>query len=80
METTELTLGQQWVGKTFNPSKDPAVDRAKNLAAELVDMAYAAMPASAADISFQRDLLFRQVLGEILNAQMNLVKLLTFQY
>lgn len=33
----ELTNGEYLVGKTFNPSGNPAVDTIKTLAAELID-------------------------------------------
>jgi hypothetical protein len=34
------TLGQQRVGVSFNPSKDPAVDEIKAKAAELIDLVH----------------------------------------
>jgi hypothetical protein len=78
----QLSYGQNLVGLTFNPSGDPKVQKAKELCAELADL-------------IQRDLfdrihsenppndLYKQLhahaIGEILNAQMNAVKLLTLK-
>lgn len=36
-EGEELTFGQKAVGLSFNPSKDPEVDKAKLLAASAID-------------------------------------------
>lgn len=74
----ELTFGEQLVGLTFNPSGDPKVQRAKELCAELVDLLN--------EHNFERDrtqlseILFNHTIGEILNAQMNVVKVLTLKY
>lgn len=38
--TQDLTQGQKLVGFTFNPSGDPLVQRAKELAAELADLVF----------------------------------------
>ena len=72
----ELTFGQLLVGLNFNPSKDPKVEKAKKLCAELADLlmedrkekGYSQIPSN----------LFDHAIGEILNAQMNAVKVLTF--
>jgi hypothetical protein len=76
-----LSYGNQLVGLTFNPSNDPNVQRAKELCAELATMVRD---------HWQRDLqsqksslentLYHHTIGEILNAQMNVVKFLTFKY
>jgi len=75
----ELTFGEKLVGLTFNPSGDDKVTKAKQLCAELADLA-------ASDYN-ERELLselqsrlFNHTIGEILNAQMNVVKLLTLKY
>lgn len=36
-DETKLTFGQKAVGITFNPSKDPAVDRCKQQYANIID-------------------------------------------
>jgi len=82
-DQNDLSFGKKLVGLTFNPSGDINVQRAKELCAELADI-------------IQRDLLdkrfsdnppsdlYRQIhehaVGEILNAQMNVVKVLTLKY
>lgn len=78
MESRELTFGEKLVGLTFNPSGDEKVQRAKELCAELADLLN-----DNADPREERPLcrlLFDKTIGDILDAQMNVVKVLTFQY
>lgn len=78
MNTKELTFGEKLVGLTFNPSGDANVNRAKELCAELADLLN-----QNADPNSDRPLcrlLFDKAVGDILDAQMNVVKVLTFQY
>lgn len=71
----EMTLGEKLVGLTFNPSGDPKVNKAKELCAELADLLWQdGMKQEQTDLS-QR--LFNHTIGEILNAKMNVVKVLT---
>jgi hypothetical protein len=72
------TFGEQLVGITFNPSNDPKVQRAKELCAELADLLEQDFKSKEA--SYLSSHLYRHTLGEILNAQMNVVKVLTFKY
>lgn len=76
-ETTTLTFGQQLVGISFNPSRNPDVDRAKALCAELADLVNDNQKVSPA--SYGYNLIKGKALGEILSAQMLTVKLLTYQ-
>lgn len=77
-ETRELTFGESLVGLNFNPSSFDTVSKAKKLCAELADLLH--------DHSKQvklvplHGLLFDHAIGEILNAQMNVVKVLTLKY
>jgi len=78
MNTRELTFGEKLGGLTFNPSGDANVNRAKELCAELADLLN-----QNADPNSERPLcrlLFDKAIGDILDAQMNVVKVLTFQY
>jgi hypothetical protein len=78
MENTEFTFGEKLVGLTFNPSGDVNVQRAKELCAELADLLN-----DNADPNAERPLcrlLFDKAVGDILDAQMNVVKVLTFKY
>lgn len=78
MNTKELTFGEKLVGLTFNPSGDANVNRAKELCAELADLLN-----QNADPNSERPMcyfLFNKAIGNILDAQMNVVKVLTFQY
>lgn len=78
MESRELTFGEKLVGLTFNPSGDSNVHTAKVLCAELADLLN-----KNADPNADRPLcrlLFDKAIGDILDAQMNIVKVLTFKY
>jgi hypothetical protein len=74
----ELTFGEKLVGLTFNPSGDPKVHRAKQLCAELADLLHKDFQSS--EFSVLKIQLYNNSIGEILNAQMNVVKVLTFKY
>lgn len=78
MENRELTFGEKLVGLTFNPSGDQNITKVKELCAELADLLN-----QNADPSSERPLcklLFDKAIGDILDAQMNIVKVLTFKY
>ena len=75
--TIELTFGKKLVGLDFNPSGDPKVHRAKELCAELADLIKPEMNATASQL---KRMLSEHAVGEILNAQMNVVKVLTLKY
>lgn len=80
MEPT-LTFGQKLVGVTFNPSQNPKVDRIKEISAELADIVYEHWCRDAySEKSFLENSVFQNTISQILNAQMNSVKLITFQY
>lgn len=79
MEEKELTFGEKLVGLTFNPSGDERVNRAKELCAELADLIYQDYD-NREEVTDFYDYLYEHAVGEILNAQMNAVKVLTFKY
>jgi hypothetical protein len=77
------TFGMKLVGITFNPSGDAKVNRAKEICAELADLVkaeYETRKFDDSDLSRLDTLLFTHTIGEILNAQMNAVKLITLKY
>lgn len=77
-----LSFGEELVGLTFNPSGDPRVQRAKQLCAELADLIQGDMLDKVFSDTPPRDMykqLHAHAVGEILNAQMNVVKVLTFK-
>jgi hypothetical protein len=74
----EMTFGEKLVGLTFNPSGDEKVQRAKELCAELADLLHDDF--SSQGRSGLAAALYEHTIGEILNAQMNVVKVLTFKY
>jgi hypothetical protein len=90
MSKETLTFGEQLVGLTFNPSGNQKVQRAKELCAELADLVnqdyenpyYEGDLKNGIAPGYQdqiKESLFQHTIGEILNAQMNAVKLLTFR-
>lgn len=72
------TFGEQLVGLTFNPSGDPKVQRAKELCAELADLLHD--DSNSSGTSTLKEKLYNHSIGEILNAQMSVVKVLTLKY
>jgi hypothetical protein len=77
-ETKQLSFGERLVGLTFNPSNDDKVGKAKRLCADLADLLNDTKMQQ--ETSQMHELLFRHTIGEILNAQMNVVKVLTLKY
>lgn len=75
----ELTFGEQLVGLTFNPSGDPEVQRAKELCAELADIVDSVARRNNLRAFPLTNALYSHTIGEILNAQMNVVKLITIK-
>lgn len=73
------SFGQRLVGYTFNPSGDDKVAKAKYLCAELADLLHDHYSSKEASSALEINL-FHHTVGEILNAQMNVVKLLTLKY
>lgn len=74
----QLTFGQKLVGLTFNPSGDNKVNKAKQLCADLADLLHEEV--SQREQSQLSSLLIPAAYCEILNAQMNVVKVLTLKY
>jgi hypothetical protein len=76
-ETRVLSFGEQLVGLSFNPSGDEDVHRVKELAAEMAEILkrrYSEDPKTPV-----KSLLFDHAVGEILNAQMTVVKVITLK-
>ena len=71
-----MTEGQRIIG-TFNPSKDHNVNRAKEICAELIDLAHAEFLANPTKVSQAQ---YDHTVGEVVNAQMNVVRVLTAKY
>lgn len=76
--TREFTFGEKLVGLTFNPSGDQKVQRAKELCAELADLLNDHV-SNKESWPLEKQL-YNHTIGEILNAQMNVVKVLTLKY
>ena len=76
--TRPMTFGEKLVGITFNPSADDKVAKAKQLCADLADLLNDHN--NSREISQDSQRLFSHAVGEILNAQMNVVKVLTYKY
>ena len=74
----QSTFGEKLVGLNFNPSNADKVGKAKKLCAELADLLNEHNQESDSTQFSQR--LFSHAICEILNAQMNVVKVLTLKY
>lgn len=72
------TFGEELVGYKFNPSGDDKVAKAKRLFADAADLMNDHYLTQYENHLGQ--LLFSHTVGEILNAQMNVVKILTLKY
>jgi hypothetical protein len=80
-EEVKPSFGKQLVGLSFNPSGDPKITKVKELCAELADITYEHWCRDAySEKSNMENQLYNHTVGEILNAQMNIVKLLSFKY
>lgn len=75
----DMTFGEKLVGLTLNPSNDDKVGKAKRLCADLADLLASDYDARHLNSELQSRL-FNHAVGEILNAQMNVVKVLTLKY
>jgi len=76
--TRQLTFGEKLVGLNFNPSNDDKVSKAKKLCADLADLLNDDQANS--ETSELKNILLPATFAAILNAQMNVVKVLTLKY
>ena len=78
---SELSFGQKLVGLTSNPTGNQQVQRAKELCADLADLLRESQLSSHENgtATSMRELLTNNAYTEILNAQMNVVKVLTLK-
>lgn len=79
-EERQLSFGEKLVGLSFNPSENEKVDKAKRLFAEAADLLkehIIEMREEGGLTTMGADF-FSHAIGEILNAQMCTVKVLTF--
>lgn len=72
-----LSFGELLVGIEFNPSNDDKVAKVKQLMAEVANIMKDAY--SESEKSPVKSLLFDHAVGEIVNAQMSVVKVITFK-
>jgi hypothetical protein len=80
MEVKEVkvqSFGEQLVGLDFNPSGNEKVQKAKELCAELANLLKDSYTES--ERTPVKSLLFDHAVGEILNAQMTVVKVITLK-
>ena len=77
---SEHSRGEKLVGITFNPSRNEEVDTVKRACAYLIDVVEKHRESSIANgtLTADREFLMNHALGEIINAQMNVVKVITF--
>jgi hypothetical protein len=78
---SEISRGEQLVGITFNPSGNSEVDTVKRACAYLIDVIEKHREDSIANgtLIANREFLMDHAIGEIINAQMNVVKVITFK-
>lgn len=76
----QLTFGEKLVGLNFNPSNDDKVGKAKRLCAELADLLHEEVYGSHSEMTQLQSRLYDHAVCEILNAQMNVVKVITLKY
>lgn len=75
------TRGEKLVGITFNPSANSEVDTVKRACAFLIDTLekHKEDAIENGTLTADREFLINHALGEVINAQMNVVKVITFQ-
>jgi hypothetical protein len=75
------TRGEKLVGITFNPSANSEVDTVKRACAFLIDTLekHREDAIEHGTLTADREFLINHALGEVINAQMNVVKVITFQ-
>ena len=82
--TPVVTRGMELVGYSFNPSNLPEVDRAKKLSADLIDMVLndhddkIAKATAENPITYNRNILKTLAVTAMVQAQMAVVKILTW--
>ena len=82
--TPVVTRGMELVGYSFNPSNLPEVDRAKKLSADLIDMVLddhdikVAKATAENPITYNRNILKTLAITAMVQAQMAVVKILTW--
>lgn len=74
-----LTFGEKLAGVSFNPSGNPQVDTIKRLMAQCADLVKESYSMEEDSSPLDR-ILYEHAIGEILNAQMSCVKILTQKY
>ena len=76
----QMTFGEKLVGLTFNPSNDDKVSKAKRLCADLADLLHTEIYSGGGEVTELQSRLYAHTIGEILNAKMNVVNVLTLKY
>jgi hypothetical protein len=77
-ETKVLSFGEQLVGIEFNPSNDAGVAKVKELCAELANILKDSYTNDTSKGPI-KSLLFDHAVGELVSAQMAIVKVITFK-
>lgn len=73
------TYGEILAGVSFNPSNDPNVDTVKRLCAQLGDLVHGHYHSKETSGLLETQI-YNHAVGELLSAQMAIVKLLTLKY
>lgn len=80
-KVSDTSRGEKLVGISFNPSGNAEVDTVKRACAYLIDVIekHREEHGHHGTLTADREFLMNHALGEILNAQMNVVKVITFK-
>ena len=79
-KVSDISRGEQLVGINFNPSNNTDVDTIKRACAYLIDVVekHREEHGQHGTLTANRELLMNHAIGEVINAQMNVVKAITF--
>jgi len=80
-KVSDVSRGESLIGINFNPSADTEVDTVKRACAYLIDVIekHREEHGQHGTLTADREFLMNHALGEIINAQMNVVKVITFR-
>jgi hypothetical protein len=79
-KVSEISRGEQLVGINFDPSSNVDVDTIKRACAYLIDVVekHREEHGQHGTLTANRELLMNHAIGEVINAQRNVVKAITF--
>lgn len=79
-EELKLSFGEKLVGIEFNPENIDKVAKVKSLFAEIANVLHDDRQSADKNNSSLSEQVYNHAIGEVLNAQMSVVKYVTFKY